>query len=47
MLSLLMYDTLFSNTQVGTGSGLAVILALVTLAAGVVTVRLLYREQEA
>lgn len=47
MLSILMYNTMFSNNEVGTGSAVAVVLGLVTLLAGIVTVRLLYRRQEA
>ncbi|SHK95729.1 multiple sugar transport system permease protein [Pseudonocardia thermophila] len=45
VLSILIYRQLFVATDIGTGSALAVILALLSLVGGLITVRLLYRNE--
>lgn len=46
LLSMLIYQTLFTNTHIGTGSALSVVLSLLALVSGLVAVRLLYRQSE-
>ena len=45
VLSILIYRQLFVVTQIGLGSALAVVLGIVALIGGLVTVKLLYREE--
>jgi multiple sugar transport system permease protein len=46
VLSILIYRQLFSATNIGLGSALAVILGAVALVGGLVTVKLLYKPEE-
>ena len=45
VLSILIYRQLFGVTQIGIGSAIAVILGVVALIGGLVTVKLLYRQE--
>lgn len=47
LLSILIYRQLFVQTDIGTGSALAMVLGLIALVGGLITVRLLYRRSEA
>lgn len=47
VLSILIYRQLFVSTNIGLGSALAVILGLVALIGGLLTVRLLYKNEKA